>query len=332
MAKNQSIIPQNYPRISDPNDSYYGCLDDTKLVSHTIKIPEDKMKELILLAIKNANKKSSREILSIPQNATNEEIEKICVKEGKELFKYFKKYCGDPASTAHQVYQKHYSDIAREQFRNRTLQKERMNSGWRYQYLVIDCARETKRFKSISDIGASEGDFNAIIHFIDKTQSPLNLYVSVKNRSNTMGGQDWPKAIKALETLAANDKNKVGPYCCIFGMAMDRGTRHIKRRANDSVAHSINTEVWLSDYFWPFFANSNYEEIMTLVLKVLLSSQSTNKSSAEIDIPEELVVSFGECCKQADLLDETGNFNDPFKLVKFFCATESKSKKNRKVK
>ncbi|KAF0250296.1 MAG: hypothetical protein FD167_297, partial [bacterium] len=167
---------------------------------------------------------------------------------------------------------------------------------------------------------------------VDENRSPLSLYVSVKNRSNTMGGQDWPKAIKALETVAANDKNKVGPYCCVFGMAMDRGTRHIKKRAADNVAHSVNTEVWLSDYFWPFFSNSSYEEIMVLVLKVLLSAQTTNKLSIEIEIPEDLINSFGECCKKADLLDGNGNFNDPYKLVNFFCTLESKTTRNRKIK
>jgi hypothetical protein len=137
---------------------------------------------------------------------------------------------GDPASTAHQIYNKHYRVVGIEQFRNRTLQKERMNSGWRYQYLSVDCARESGRFVSVSDIGAAEGDFNAIIEFTDPTLQPLRLYVSVKNRSNTMGGQDWPKAIHALESVAIADKNATGPYCCVFGIAMERGQRNIKRQ------------------------------------------------------------------------------------------------------
>jgi len=262
MAKSLKTVPQPYPRIQDENSPQYGCLDDTTLVPHTKPIAQDELKDIIRLAIRNANRKSSREILSISIDATPEEIDQIYEREGRELFKYFKKYVGDPASTAHQIYGKNYRIVGIEQFRNRTLQKERMNSGWRYQYLTVDCARHSQRFVSVSDIGAAEGDFNAVIEFVDKTQGPLRLYVSIKNRSNTMGGQDWPKAIQALENVAKTDKNAIGPYCCVFGIAMDRGNRYIKRQQKTKVAHSVNTEVWLSDYFWPFFANYSYEKII----------------------------------------------------------------------
>lgn len=319
MAKSPKTIPQNYPRIEDQSSKYYGCLDDSQLVPHGQKIPVGVLKSLIQSAINNAGRKSRREILSIPPDATAEEVEVIYKREGKELFKYFKRYCGDPAATAHQVYRKNYSDVGKEQFRNRTLQKERMNSGWRYQYLAIDSARQTKRFESVSDIGTAEGDFNATIKFLDRTREPLSLYVSVKNRSNTMGGADWPKAIQALETVAKTDKNRTGPYCCVFGIAMDRGTRYIKRMQKTKDAHSMNTEVWLSDYFWPFFANYSYEEIMTLVLDVLVSSYSTDDLPTLIDVPDQLLDSFGESCLKAGLVDELGNFHDPYKLVKFFC-------------
>jgi hypothetical protein len=255
----------------------------------------------------------------LPADAKADELEAIYRKEGRELFKYFRKYCGDPAATAHQIYKKNYRDVAVEQFRNRTLQKERMNSGWRYQYLVIDCARHTKRFESVSDIGAAEGDFNATIKFLDAGREPLSLYVSVKNRSNTMGGADWPKAIQALENVAKVDKNRTGPYCCIFGIAMDRGSRYIKREQKTKIAHSVNTEVWLSDFFWPFFTNTSYEEIMRLVLDVLVSSYSPEDLPTQVDVPPQLLDSFGESCAETGLIDELGNFNDPYKLVSFFC-------------
>lgn len=319
MAKTTRTIPQNYPRIQDEDSPFSGCLDDSALIPHRIKIPAEMMKTLIQAAISNANRKSKREILSIPPDATPEEVKAIYKREGKELFKYFKKYCGDPASTAHQIFRKDYKSVGEEQFRNRTLQKERMNSGWRYQYLVIDGARRAKRFESVSDIGTAEGDFNAVIKFTDDSREPLSLYVSVKNRSNTMGGADWPKAIAALETVAKTDKNRTGPYCCVFGIAMDRGSRYIKREQKSKVAHSINTEVWLSDYFWPFFTNHSYEEIMTLVLDVLVSSYSADEPPTQIDVPDDLLDSFGEACRAANLVDESGNFNDPYKLVNFFC-------------
>ncbi|HZG54608.1 MAG TPA: hypothetical protein VEZ40_21070 [Pyrinomonadaceae bacterium] len=319
MAKSTKTIPQNYPRVQDETSPYYGCLDDSLLAPHKLKISVETIKSLIRSAIANAGRKSRREILSLPAEAKADELEIIYRKEGRELFKYFRKYCGDPAATAHQIYQKNYRDVAVEQFRNRTLQKERMNSGWRYQYLVIDCARQTKRFESVSDIGAAEGDFNATIKFLDAGREPLSLYVSVKNRSNTMGGADWPKAIQALENVAKVDKNRTGPYCCVFGIAMDRGVRYIKREQKTKIAHSINTEVWLSDFFWPFFTNASYEEIMTLVLDVLVSSYSPEDLPTQIDVPAQLLDSFGESCAEAGLVDELGNFNDPYKLVSFFC-------------
>lgn len=320
MAKTIQTPPQNYPRIQNPDDPYFGCLDDTQLVSHSYKIPVSSLKRLIASAISNANNKSSREILSIPEGADTELLSEIYKKEGKALFRYFKKYCGDPASTAHQVMGQHYKEVGKEQFRNRTLQKERMNSGWRYQYLALGCAQESRRFVSVSDIGAAEGDFNAVINFKDKSRAPLSLYVSVKNRSNTMGGQDWPKAIQALETVARNDKNRVGPYCCVFGIAMDRGMRYIKVERGTNKPHSVNTEVWLSDFFWPFFANYSYEEIMTAVLNVLIEFSRPDKLSAHLDVPEELLESFGEECRQKGLVDKNGYFNDPYKLVHFFVS------------
>ena len=330
MPRTSKTVPQDYPRIQDQNNPQYGCLDDSALVEHKTRIPEEELKGLIRLAIRNANRKSSREILSIPGDATPEEMERIYEQEGLKLFKYFKKYVGDPASSAHQIYGKNYRVVGIEQFRNRTLQKERMNSGWRYQYLAVDCARHSQRFVSVSDIGAAEGDFNAIIRFMDKARDPLRLYVSIKNRSNTMGGQDWPKAIQALENVAKTDKNATGPYCCVFGIAMDRGTRYIKRQQKTKVAHSVNTEVWLSDYFWPFFADYSYEEIMTLVLDVLIESYETDNLPVEMDVPDELLDSFGRCCLEAGLIDELGNFNDAYKLVRFFV--QPSGKKGKKAK
>jgi hypothetical protein len=320
MAKTSQTTPQDYPRIQNPDDPYFGCLDDVELIPHFYKIPVSQLKQLIASAISNANSKSSRAILSIPDDASPELMAKTYEKEGKVLFRYFKKYCGDPASTAHQVTGQHYKVVGREQFRNRTLQKERMNSGWRYQYLALGCAQESRRFRSVSDIGAAEADFNAVIDFINKHKLPLSLYVSVKNRSNTMGGQDWPKAISALETVAKNDKNRIGPYCCIFGIAMDRGMRYIKYERGTNKAHSVNTEVWLSDFFWPFFANHSYDEIMTAVLDVLMEISAPDKLGVHLDIPEELLESFGEECGRKELIDENGYFNDPYKLVHFFVS------------
>src|SRR5207249_4712277 len=120
----------------------------------------DELKAIVRNTVKAANIKSSRAILNLHENMTQEEKDKILIKEGRQLFKYFIRYCGDPASTAFDCINQHFSKIAKEQFRNRTIQKERMNSGWRYQFIAKDAALKTRRFHSVSDIGASEADFN----------------------------------------------------------------------------------------------------------------------------------------------------------------------------
>jgi hypothetical protein len=134
-----------------------------------------------------------------------------------------------------------------------------------------------------------------------------------------MGGQDWPKAIQALEAYARADKNRRGDYCCVFGIAMDRGVRIIKHERATKKPYSINTEVWLSDFFWPFFTNYSYEEVMTAVLNVLVEAYSPDELISSIEIPHELLDTFGEECRKAKLINADGIFHDRHALVTFFC-------------
>lgn len=324
MSKTSKTVIQSYPRIEDENDLFHGFFDDSKVMQHKKRISQVKLKKIIRAAIKSANLKSSRAILNIDGNISEEELNKKYIKEGNGLFRYFVKYCGDPASSAFDSYKQHFSKVAKEQFRNRTIQKERMNSGWRYQFIAKDAAKLSGRFDSISDIGASEADFNATILEVP-TKRVVNIYVSVKNRTNTMGGQDWPKAIRAMETMAQGDKNRTGPYLCVFGIAMDKGLRSIKNEKKTNRPYSNNTEVWLSDYFWPFFSNCSYDDVIKAVLQVLLEDGGI--SSLDIEIPDELIASFGKECDKYELLDENGNFNNPEKLVDLFCGKLSKKRK-----
>lgn len=305
---------QQYPRTQDD------LLDDSRLIQHTGKIPPEKLKEFIADSIKKAAVKSSRQMLDIPPDATEADIQQHYENAAWDLFKYFRKYAVDPAATAHQVYRKNYRDIGKELFRVQGLQRERMNSAWRYQYFVVDCASYSGRFRNVSDIGLREADFNAIIDTVDADAPPVYLYVSVKNRSNTMGGQDWPKAMKALEDYAQSDKNRVGPYCCVFGIAMESGTNSQKHKGSKDYS-SDNIELWLSNYFWPFFTNHTYEEIMAAFLDVLLETfEADDELPLGTEIPGEVIDIFGYYCEQAGLLDESGYFNDPHKLVKFLCS------------
>lgn len=191
-----------------------------------------------------------------------------------------------------------------------------MNSGWRYQYIAKGCASKSGRFESVSDIGTAEADFNVTIRYVKQT-GLLTIYISVKNRTNTMGGQDWPKAISAMENMAKADKNRVGEYLCVFGIAMEKGKRLQKAVGRTDIPHSVNTEIWKSDFFWPFFSNRSFEDIMQIVLDTLLEIRKPD--GVEVTIPDELIESFGDCCREAGLLNEEGRFCDPHKLVSLFC-------------
>lgn len=314
-----SISPQGYPRIEDEKERFYGYLDESLLSPHTRKISEEDLRSIILASIRFASGKSSRQVLNAPEGATQKQRSDFYNKEGRELFNYFRVYFDDPASAAYQYIGKHYSEVASEQFRNRVLQKQRMNSGWRYQYIAEEAARRTGRFHSVSGIGTAEADFNAQISQSDASRGLINIYVSVKNRSNTLGGQDWPKSIQALEQVARDDKNREGPYICVFGIAMEKGQRRIKRIGKTKNPRSFNTEVWLSDFFWPFFANFSYEEIVSAVLHTLMDSGPPDPATESISLPTELLEVFGLHCRRHELLDSEGRFNDADKLVKLFC-------------
>ena len=53
------------------------------------------------------------------------------------------------------------------------------------------------------------------------------------------------------------------------------------------------------------------------MLEVLIATEKED-SYAE-DVPQELIDSFEECCRSANLLDEDGRFNDAYRLVELFC-------------
>lgn len=132
-----------------------------------------------------------------------------------------------------------------------------------------------------------------------------------------MGGQDFPKAIQAMENMAQNDENRTGPYLCVCGIAMDKGLRTIKNVGKTGMPYSLNTEIWLSDFFWPFFSNVSYEHLIKAVLEVLISENLT--SSLNIEIPKDLISSFGNECKKYGVINSNGIFDDPHKLVDLFC-------------
>jgi hypothetical protein len=147
--------PQEYPRIRE-GEKFSGYLDEQRVAPHRRKVTPEKLRRIIVDAIRNASHKSSRVILEIPKGTSDEQMRKIYLREGRRLFDYFRKYCGDPASIAYEYRGRHYREVAIEQFRNRTLQKERMNSGWRYQFMASECAKLTNQPKLAATIDSMD--------------------------------------------------------------------------------------------------------------------------------------------------------------------------------
>ncbi|MDH7578039.1 MAG: hypothetical protein QHH75_09505 [Bacillota bacterium] len=310
MVDKRTSRVQGYPRKSDD------LLDESYLQPHMYKPIKHEMQAIIIDAIRQANKKSSREILKIPDGVTAKQLTEIYRKAGKALFNYFKKTYADPASTAYYYLNKHYSVIGRELFKNKALHDERMNAGWRYQYIAKGAALVTQRFQTISDIGSSGTDFTATIAMKGSNSETLSIYASVKNRSSTISGSNWPKAIQALEETAKRDINRIGPYICVFCLTMEKGNRVIKVARETNIAYSLNVEVWPANFFWPFFTNHSYEEVVKTVMTVLPDVEE--QDSLGVDVPGELLESFGEHCKAKKLVDDNGYFNNPERLVEFF--------------
>lgn len=327
MAKSQQTFKrQNYPRIQDDSSPNFDLLDDSALKPHSDRLSTDEVKDAIRRSIHEANLKSKRSVLAdYDYSALSEKQRAFKIsKAGSDLLKYFQRYSPDPAETAHEVRGKHYTEVGRDLFHRRAIQKGRMNSGWRYQFLAANCAQKLDRFSSVSSLGSVSGaDFTAVIPIIERNE-PLNIFVSVKNRKNTIGGQDFPKASETLEKAARDEKNKVGPYLCVFGIAMERGrTARSRRRNKDGHYFSENTEVWLSNYFWPFFTNYSYQEIMLLVLDVLEAVESEIELPTSIDVPDVILESFGDKCRNAALVNSDGIFNEPRLIVNFIAESYS---------
>ena len=82
--------------------------------------------------------------------------------------------------------------------------------------------------------------------------------------------------------------------------------------------YSVNTEIWLSDFFWPFFANYAYEEIMNAVLDALmLEGQRVESATIGVTVPKELIESFGDGCRKYNLIDDGGRFPNARRLAMF---------------
>jgi hypothetical protein len=211
MAK--AKIPQPYPRVTDTRRADYGCLDESLLVPHHLKIGDEQLAKHIRAAIRNAEAKSSREAMAIPENATPTQLKDFYQKEGVELFKYFKKYIGDPAATAHQMRGKHYRDVGLELFRNRALQKGRMNSGWRYQFLNSALA-ENQAGENAREYSREEIELAILqaLHSLHKNQNELPTISNAPNEILDAFGKCCREANLIDEAGQFNEPRKLLEY------------------------------------------------------------------------------------------------------------------------
>ena len=225
----RGMTAQDYPRIHEPN-KLAGFLDEGKLVPHPGKISEAKLREIIERSVEYANRKSSREILDIPDKASDAEVSRIYAREGAALLRYFRKYCGDPASTAHECYDRHYSVIAKEQFHNRLLQKERLNAGWRYQRIALQCAQ------AYEDIMLAVSDF-----FAEKGLKTENRTISVPTPQCLIDsfGEECRKAGLVDEEGNFHDRRKLVSFFCTNSApeVKSLGKKTRRRRGRRSCHH-----------------------------------------------------------------------------------------------
>jgi hypothetical protein len=291
---------QRYPR--DPND----FLDPTTAKKITKKFSQAELDAVVRKCIVKANAKSGTQALVLPRNASTEQIKVAERKAAAELFKKFQKYCVDPARADADFAGKHVDAIATTLDQNQLGSRSRMNAGWRYQFLALELASKLpERFAQVSG-GGKHSDISATL--LLKNGDEVRLYISVKNRSDTISGSKWPAAIESLEQEAIRDINRTeGSYLCVFGAAMEKGQR--KR-----MSPSVNTEFWKSDFFWEFLTGLSYEETMEAVARIL---ELDKGQSAEGLIPAGVLTEFQALCIQKGLVGANGTFL-PKKLLKFF--------------
>lgn len=297
-------VTQPYPRISDQKSKELGLLDVNQFKPLEKKITEDTMNSLIESAIKSAEIKTNKKALEITDNMSAAEKSSIYKEAAKSLFKYFKR--PDPAGIANYLHGKNYVEVANEFIKKRKTHLESMNAGWRYQYLFVECAHASERFKSVSDLSTADSDVN-IIAKTTKDEN-INLYISIKNRKDTISGGSGKGVLKKLEDLALQDKNRIGAYCCIIAL----GIQTMKHRGRTT--HSANIEYWPANFFWPFISGYTYEEIMNMVTARL----STIKK-IDLKVPVEIIEEFGELCAKNKIVNSQGNFDSKEAIIKWLC-------------
>lgn len=166
------------------------------------------------------------------------------------------------------------------------MQRQRMQIGVFYQYLIIELMEASrqngnKHIIRVSD-GSREGDVIADIKPLG-CEPGLRLYMSVKKSADTVGGQDVEGVIKRLERIAKQEKNLTSPYLCVIAVATPPNGKiqsyEISRSVRynqDGHPYSENCEVWTPGFIYPFISGRSAIEIYVESMKFIDSHMPFN--------------------------------------------------------
>jgi hypothetical protein len=280
--------------------------DVSSMAHNASPLNETKLRAAIERSIVKADEKSMRSMLDERDGSGGSAPKRA----GQKLFQIFKRYCEDPATAPAKFAARSVDEVASEIFLTQESNNSRMNAGWRYQFLAIELARlHGSRFTAVNG-GNMEADIHAICPL--KNGRDLHLYISIKNRSNTISGSRRRAAYTELETYANADKNRAGgPYLAVVGITIEHGDR-------SQSSYSNNIETWKSDFFWPFFSGRSYKDIMLAVGRVLGQEKSKLEVIAAKKLPVQTLAEFIAQCSRAGLLKNEKTFKDASDLVDFF--------------
>ena len=151
------------------------------------------------------------------------------------------------------------------------MQRQRMNMGVFYQYLIIELMREASKIhnsniEAVFD-GSREGDVVADLKTPGFSKG-IRIYASVKKSADTVGGQDVPGVIRRLEGGAKAEKNLTRPYLCVFCYATPPGGEIILytdsrsvRYNNEGHPFSENCESWEPGFIFPYISGRSATDI-----------------------------------------------------------------------
>ncbi|WAC05233.1 MAG: hypothetical protein OS112_00990 [Methanoregula sp.] len=166
------------------------------------------------------------------------------------------------------------------------MQRQRMQIGVFYQFLIIALMEASRQNGNIHIIRASDGTREGDV--LADLKPPgcevgLRLYMSVKKSADTVGGQDVEGVVKRLERVAKQEKNLTSPYLCVIAIATPQNgriqsydnSRSVKYN-QDGYPYSENCEVWTPGFIYPFISGRSAIEIYSESMKFIDANMPFN--------------------------------------------------------